>query len=181
MQEKSFKEKCFDETISLLKIFVVSFLAINLLTTFVVKPIKVIGDSMYPTLHHNDQGLSSVATKLTRGIKRFDIVVVYIARDNKYIVKRVIGLPNDIISYQNDQLYINHQIIEEDFLNENYINSVLQEGENFTRNLDPIQLGSDEYYLMGDNRLYSLDSTYYGPFKADQIISIGIFLQYPLH
>ncbi len=180
MEKKTFKEKLLTESISLLKIFVISFLLVSLLTTFVIKPVKVVGDSMYPTLHNHDNGFSSVITKLTRGIRRFDIVVVYLPTDKKYIVKRVIALPNETVSYENNQLFINNSPLAEPFLDEKYMQEVTKEGSNFTKNFDPLTLKSDEYFLLGDNRPFSLDSMYYGPFKENQIISIGVFVLFQL-
>lgn len=181
MKQKGLSQRLIKETISFLKMVVISFIVVNVVTTFFVKPVKVLGASMYPTLHHQDQGLSSVIQKVAQGIKRFDIVVVYLPSEEKYIVKRVIGLPNETISFIDEQLYINEQAITEGFLNETYVATTKAELNYFTKDVTAVTLKNNEYFLMGDNRPYSLDSRYYGPFKVDQIISIGLFWRFPLH
>lgn len=179
--EESKKNTILDELISILKMFVICFLLVHLFTTFLFKHVHVEGDSMYPTLHNNDHGFSSVIGKSISGIQRFDIVVVYVPRENKFLVKRVVGLPNETIFYKEDKLYINGNYIEEPFLNKDYIKEVIGDkpGVYFTSDFEPVQLKSNEYFLLGDNRPFSLDSTAYGPFTADQIVSKDIFVFYP--
>lgn len=118
-------------------------------------PIKIQGQSMEPTLHNN----SLHYTIKHSPIDRFDIVVAN-SNENKTVIKRVIGLPNDTIEYKNNQLYVNHKKVNEPYLVQPYNQS------NFK-----ITLKDDEYYLLGDNRPVSKDSRALGPFKSNQIIS----------
>ncbi|TFG83149.1 MAG: signal peptidase I, partial [Erysipelotrichales bacterium] len=76
-------------------IFVVVF------TTFIAKPIRVNGSSMYPTLIDQELGFSNVLTLKTFGIRRFDVVIVYVDQLSEYLVKRVIALPGETVSYKN--------------------------------------------------------------------------------
>ena len=98
-------------------------------------------------------------------------------REKEYIVKRVIGLPNEKVSYVDDQLYINDQPVEEPFLNTEYKNSY---NGTFTDGVLETTLGDDEYYCLGDNRPNSKDSRYYGPFSVKNISSKGILILWPL-
>jgi len=167
-----------EEIVSFAKMLAVSFVIVFLFTHFVAKPVRVEGDSMYPTLKDQDLGFSSVM-KLDE-IERFDIVVVKLDHQDKYIVKRVIGLPNESIMFKEDQLYINNQPMDQSFLSEEYVNSQKIHGI-FTYDFSSVQLNENEYFLMGDNRMNSQDSRSYGPFRKDQIVSKHLFTIFPLN
>ena len=76
--------------------------------------------------------------------------------DNFY-VKRVIGLPGDVIEMRNDQLYVNHQVKKEEYLKNNK-----KQAEklliNLTEDFGPITIPKNKIFVMGDNRLVSRDS-----------------------
>lgn len=136
-----------------------------LLIKFVLIPCRVTGSSMYPTLEDGDFGYSFVCTR-NQGIKRFDIVVV--KTEEKLLVKRVIGLPNEKIEYKGNKLYINGEYIAEDFLNDDVTTSDFE-----------YEIGDGLYFCMGDNRSISKDSRYYGAFEADRLVSTHLFVAYP--
>lgn len=169
--------KLLDEVIDFGKTLIVSFVFVFLFTTFIAKPVKVNGDSMYPQVKHEQVGFSLVLGK--NHVERFDVVVVYIEETEKYLVKRVIGLPNETVSYKDSQLYINGIAVEENFLDEAYVSSQ-SVNMSFTGDLE-IMLSEDEYFLLGDNRPYSRDSRYYGAFSKEDIVSKGLFVLYPFN
>lgn len=159
------------------KTFLVIAVCVFVCANFIVRPVKVKGSSMYPTLQDSEYGFSNIiGTKISK-LKRFDIVVIYIPEKKEYIVKRVIGLPNEKVSYVDDQLYINDQPVEEPFLNTEYKNSY---DGTFTDGVLETTLRDDEYYCLGDNRPNSKDSRYYGPFSVKNISSKGILILLPL-
>ena len=104
-------------------------------------------------------------------------VVDIVTEKNEYLVKRVIGLPGETVSYANGQLYINGESVDEDFLSQEYVESY---GSGWMPDVNEITLGEDEYYCLGDNRPHSSDSRYSGPFKKENIRSKGIFIAWPL-
>ena len=165
------------ELIDLAKTMVFSLVVVFVITTFVAKPVKVNGDSMYPQVKDEQVGFSMVFGK--NQIERFDIVVVYIKETNKYLVKRVIALPNETVSYKDSQLYIDGVAIEETFLDHDYVSSQ-SSIRDFTDDLE-VTLAEDEYFLLGDNRPYSKDSRSYGAFSKEDIISKGLFVLYPFN
>lgn len=164
---------------SLFKSILSALILVLIINTWFFKPVKVIGNSMFPTLQDGQQGFSSVFALNTQGLKRFDVVVV--KADDDYLVKRVIGLPNETIEFNNEQLLINGQIVDQYFLNQQHVDQLKQSYIQFTADFGPITIANDEYFLMGDNRPLSIDSRFsqYGPFKEDAIISKDLYVVYP--
>lgn len=167
------------EILDLLKTFIICFFAVFLLTTFVVKPVRVDGRSMYPTLEDGEVGLMNVFSAKFTDIDRFDVVVAYNEESGENWVKRVIGLPGDTVYAKDDVVYVNGLPIEEPYLDTDYVNQIRDRGDYFTQNFEKVTLGEDEYFLMGDNRVVSYDSRRVGPFKRDDIKGKGIFVFYP--
>lgn len=164
---------------SLFKSILSALILVLIFNTWFFKPVMVVGNSMFPTLEDGQQGFSSVIALNTQGLERFDVVVV--KADENYLVKRVIGLPNDTIEFKNEELMINGQLIDQYFLNQQYVDQLKQSYIQFTSDFGPITIGPDEYFLMGDNRPLSVDSRFsqYGPFKKEAIISKDLYVIYP--
>ena len=150
-----------------------------LFTTFIAFPVQVNGSSMDPTLHDKDFGISNILFKNLDGIERYDIVIVKAV--DEYWVKRVIGLPGDRISCKDNQIYINSEPIDEYYLDIEYVTNEIKAHGVFTNDFDEIVLNNDEVFLMGDNRVHSLDSRLIGPFKLSSIKSKDIFIFWPLN
>ena len=150
---------------------VIALIVAVLVRTFIFEPVRVDGDSMYPTLHHGefmyvsklDYGTSFVGIPFT-GIgsyvtvgsgepKLFDVVVCnYPDRLSENgtrlnFVKRVVGLPGDTVEVHGGYLYVNGVKHEEKFLH-----------ERMHSNFGPYTVPEGHYFLMGDNRNNSNDS-----------------------
>lgn len=148
----------------------VSVLIVFLFVTCLFRPVSVSGTSMYPTLRNKEFGFSNIITKNLFGIDRDDIVII--KTDGKYIIKRVIGLPGETIACVDGVLYINEEPIDESsYLDSDYIESMKEEGVDFTSDFGPVTLKANEYFCLGDNRPNSADSRVYGAFTIDQIIA----------
>ena len=115
------------------------------------------GESMEPSLQHNNMGLA-VRTTIIKP-DRFDIVVI--RNDNRYLIKRVIGLPGEHIKCEDNLILVDNNI-----LNDKYNGGVTSNFEYF--------LNEDEYFCLGDNRRNSSDSRVYGPFNIKDIKAISI-------
>lgn len=114
------KKKEESAVISFFKEVFVSLAVVLIIVNFVVRPIQVKGSSMYNTLEDGYFGFSDLIGYRLTGLKRFDIVIVYLAEKKEYLIKRVIGLPGETVEYRNNQLYINGEPVEEPFLDESY-------------------------------------------------------------
>lgn len=143
--------------------YVLIVVVIVVIRIFIATPVKVDGDSMYNTLNDNDIVLLS---KLS-SIDRFDIIVLKENDNNATIIKRVIGMPGDKVKIRNNKIYINNKIIEDEYAY----------GE--TSDYDEITLGDDEYFVLGDNRLISKDSRYFGAIKKSYIKGKAVFRLFP--
>ncbi|MBR2067883.1 MAG: signal peptidase I [Solobacterium sp.] len=177
-EEEEEESSALKEVFLFLKDLAISFAVILLLTTFVIRPVKVKGSSMYPTLEDAEIGFSNLIGMKLNHLKRFDIVIIHLADRDEYLVKRLIGMPGDTIEVNQDVLYINGEPVKETYLDEEYKAS---EGPIFTGDIAELTLGENEYYCLGDNRPHSTDSRVYGPFQKEQIISKGIFVLFPFN
>ena len=159
------EKKKFNFIDDLVKPIISAVLLAFVVTNFVLRFVVVDGHSMEPTLKDRAFGISWILPLFFDDPDRFDIVVI--ADHGVHLVKRVIGLPGETISYENGVLTVDGQTIEEDFISE----SVKQQTGNFE-----ITLTEDEYFVMGDNRGHSTDSRYYGPFDRSSIKGDGIWI-----
>ena len=119
--------------------------------TFVGQRTEVSGSSMETTLSDKDQLIVDKMTYRFRDPKRYDIVVFpYQYQDNTYYIKRIIGLPGETVQVKNGEVYIDGEILGEDYGAEAMEDAGIAS--------EPIELGTDEYFVLGDNRNHSSDS-----------------------
>lgn len=174
-----------DRFLKVLKEFIqsmiISLVFVILLTQFVIRPVKVEGLSMYPSLNDKEIGVSNILANSLGSIKRFDVVVVYLKDQNKYIVKRVIALPGEEVEYRNEQLYINGKEVDEPFLDTDYRAQYTDADREFMQDIAPIKVPKDHYFLLGDNRPNSIDSRNYGFFERSAIKSKSVIVFLPLN
>lgn len=182
-----------EDILGFIKVFVVSAIVILLFVNFVAHPVRVDGRSMYPTLKDGEFGFTNVGGVLLNGVERGDIVVVTMEEEGQktHWVKRVIGLPGDIVSCVNDVVYINGKVLDEtkyiapDYRQSlvdkfGYFNKVPNADNTNVEDFEEVKLGDDEYYVMGDNRPYSKDSRYVGPVKKSQIFAKKMLVLLPI-
>jgi len=124
---------------------------------FIFSPYTVQGASMEPTLHNEERLFVNKFTAFTDSFNRGDIVIIKRPGETERYVKRIIGLPGDTISMENDQLFVNGKVIEEDYLQENR-EEAKQQSMKLTEDFGPIEVPDGNYFVMGDNRLVSMDS-----------------------
>ena len=126
---------------------------------YFIRPTIVKQSSMEDTLHENDYMIMARQAYKKHGPERGDIIIFQSDLPNdegngdKLLIKRVIGLPGDILEIKDDQVYINGEAYHEDYLKDGYtpIIDTPAEGEAYT-------VPEDSYFCMGDNRAGSTDS-----------------------
>ena len=154
MEEK--KKKDYSDQTRVFKVFrealpyFIIIVVVILIRTFVVTPVRVNGESMYPYLK---EGEVLILNKLDRSYRRFDIVVISV-NDTK-IIKRVIGLPGETISYHDCKLYINDKEIED------FVTECTTDDFSLESLYDYALIPEGYYFVMGDNRKNSSDSRDY--------------------
>ena len=145
--------------------YVLIIIAVILIRTFIITPVRVDGASMDQTL---EDGQILLLYKLAN-VDYGDIVVLDEEKEGEIIIKRIIGMPGDTVSIRDNTVYVNGEEVEEDYAY----------GE--TSDYEEITLGDDEYFILGDNRPISKDSRYFGPVKEDEIIGKVIFRLWPFN
>jgi signal peptidase I len=134
-------------------------------------PVKIVGRSMEPTLFDQEFGVMDQNVNTLNALDRFDIVIVQQNPNvDRYLIKRLIGLPGETISIDEDGLLTVDQIeVAQTFITENgYIEYTCI--NNQAMGCQPITLLEDQYFVMGDNRGFSTDSRVFGPITTTQLI-----------
>lgn len=143
------------------------FLFYILLLVFIIisvffKFALVSGLSMYPTLRDNDYLLVSCLKKPKSG----DIVTILRDGSDKRLVKRVIGVSGDTVSFKDGNVYVNDSLLKEDYINKD--EAPVYDNLSFT-------VSDDSYFVMGDNRNHSWDGRAFGDVKLSEVTGVVIF------
>jgi len=125
-----------------------------LVIAFVGQRTEVDGESMEPMLSDGDNLIVDKISYRFRDPQRYDIIVFpFKYKENTYYIKRIIGLPGETVQIDDSgNIYINGEVLEE-----NYGREIIKPGTVGIAK-DPIVLGEDEYFVLGDNRNNSMDS-----------------------
>lgn len=143
--------------------------------TFVGQRTVVDGRSMNATLNDRDNLIVEKLSYRFHDPERFDIIVFPPYGTKEYYIKRIIGLPGETIQIDEEgNIYIDGELLEEDY--------GLETIKNPGRAIEPVTLGDDEYFVMGDNRNNSVDSRdpRVGNVKRDSIIGRAWVRIWPL-
>ena len=147
-----------------------------LFITFVGQRTEVQGSSMEATLSNGDQLIVDKISYRFRDPKRYDIIVFpFRYEDNTFYIKRIIGLPGETIQIDGEgNIWVNGEILEESYGRERIRDPGLA--------AEPITLGEDEYFVMGDNRNNSSDSRVeaVGNIHRNEIIGRAFIRIWPL-
>ncbi len=150
-QEQTANKKTIgQELIELLIQIIVILVICYVIVTFVGQRTVVSGPSMMPTLEHKDNLIVDKLSYRFHDPERFD-VVVFDYQDGRHFIKRIIGLPGETVQIINGQVYIDGMLLESDI----YGSEPMM---NAGRAMEPIIVGQDEYFVLGDNRNGSKDS-----------------------
>ncbi len=125
-----------------------------LVITFVGQRTEVKGESMETTLSDGDNLIVDKITYRFSDPQRFDIIVFpFQYQENTFYIKRIIGMPGETVQInEKGEIYINGELLEESYGRE------VIKPEHVGIASEPITLGEDEYFVLGDNRNNSSDS-----------------------
>lgn len=149
---------------------------------FLTQPHQVNGQSMVPNFKSGEYVLTDKISYRFGDPERGDVIVFH-APESAHcptgtgcdFIKRILALPGETVKVADNGIYVNGTKIDEAmYLPADYET----EAGAFTQNRD-IQLGSDEYFAVGDNRPYSSDSRAWGPIHKDDIIGRAFFKYWP--
>ena len=155
-----------------LKVIVIT-LIVTYGVLYFVQISKVYGTSMLPTYHEGNIVLVDKVFYKHSEPKRNDIVDVDYKDANMketFIIKRVVGIGGDHIEIKDNELYLNGELLEEDYINGAMINS-----EDML-----VDVPEGKVFVMGDNRNNSLDSRKLGYFDFDEDVIGRVFFTVPL-
>lgn len=176
-KEKGFLEKLKLHLIDFIQTLVVFGAIFALIFWQIAQPHKVSGNSMLPTLHDGEYILTDKVSYKIGQPKYGEIIVFKNPRDQSQdFVKRIIGIPSDIIQITNNKVLVNSQPV-----NEYYLSSQTKtEARNFSKEGGSYQIGEEQYYVLGDNREHSSDSREWGTITKAEIIGKVFFRYWPI-
>ena len=150
-----------DFFIELMQVVIVALAIIIPVRYFFIKPFYVKGASMEPTFHDHEYLVIDEISYRFKEPLRGDVVVFRYPRDPKqFFIKRLIALPGETVQISGNKVYINGEELAEPYL---------EQGTD-TKNDIVVTLQADEYFVLGDNRGFSLDSRTFGPLREEYII-----------
>jgi signal peptidase I len=150
-----------------------------LIKTFLFQAFYIPSESMVPTLEKNDRVLVNKLSYKLHDVHRGDLVVFTAPpgeeADVKDLVKRVVGLPGDKVSFHNGSVYIDDKKLDEGYLPDGVVTTATCGVP------DEVTVPADHYWVMGDNRQASKDSRCFGPIAESKIVGRVFFKMWPLN
>ena len=189
------------------KSFFPVLLIVLVLRSFLIEPFQIPTGSMIPTLKVGDfilvnkyaygVRLPVIGTKIidVADPQRGEVMVFIPPHENKYYIKRVIGLPGDTVRYEDKNLYINGELIDKEYVEDIEVDTSIGDlpgslytetiggVEHFTQHIDAAGrsrarttwvVPGGHYFMMGDNRDNSSDSREWGPVPEKDIVGKAI-------
>jgi signal peptidase I len=162
----------------LARVVIIAFVIMLAFRLFIAEPFIVSGSSMVPTFHNREYLVINKIGYRLHEPDRGDVIVFKYPRDlSQYFIKRVIGLPGEKVKVEDGKITIyNDQYPEGKLLDEAYLpnQGVTFGGEGIT------ELGADEYFVLGDNRLASSDSRVWGVLPKNDIVGKAWLRVFPI-
>ena len=175
IEKEEKKSGALREILSMIGWILFIFCLVFLVTTYVGQRTRVEGHSLEPALSDGDNLIVDKISYRFHDPERFDIIIFpYQWEPNTYYIKRIIGLPGETIQIDDEgNIYIDGEVLQEHY--------GLERIKNPGSAREPITLGEDEYFVLGDNRNNSEDSrfTQVGVIHRDDIVGRAWLRIYP--
>ncbi len=173
-----------------IKTFALAIVIIIPIRMFLFQPFFVDGESMYPSFEDGEyliiyehgykqvEVFGKTLTQVTKDFSRGEVAVFHPPNnEEQYYIKRIVGLPGESIAIIGGKVVIYNALHPEgEILTEDYI----AEGAELA-DMPKRALGEEEYFVMGDNRMFSFDSRNFGPVQKDMIIGKVLFRAWPVN
>ena len=171
-QNKNIKQSFWE----LARFALIALIIVVPIRVFVAEPFIVSGSSMVPTFENGNYLIVDKISYLVGNPKRDDVVVFHYPNDEtKFFIKRIIGLPNEIVDIKGNEVTITNTEHQQGFkLDQPFV-------QNSANNDTHYVLGSDEYFVLGDNRSASSDSRYWGAVKRNLLTGKAFLRLFPLN
>lgn len=144
--------------------------------------VQVSGSSMIPTIHGEDIVVVDAAYYNSHEIHRGDLVNIIDVDSASYFIKRVIALPGETIEMKNaSEIYINGKLLDEPYAV--FDSSFIQAGNPLMKGLlypPTVNVGTDSFFVMGDNRYGSFDSRHLGAIPRSSLSEKALYILLPL-
>jgi len=153
------------------EVFFIALIAVAAIKYFLIQPFIVNGASMEPAFYDGNYLLVDELSYRFREPARGDVIVFHAPQDpSLYYIKRVIGLPGERVEVSDSSITIyNDAHPEGELLGEPYISDGIK---GTWSGYVQITLKDNQYFVLGDNRLNSLDSRYWGPLPKANIVGL---------
>ena len=173
METKKTKMQSFWE---LVRFAIIALIIVIPVRLFVAEPFIVSGTSMVPTFENGDYLIVDKISYELGNPKRDDVVVFrYPGDKTKFFIKRVIGLPNETVDIKGNDVTITNATHPDGFkLDQPFVKNPANNDTHYV-------LKSNEYFVMGDNRIASSDSRYWGPVTKDLFVGKAFFRLFPIN
>lgn len=143
----------------------------SLVIIFIAQAFYIPSVSMSPTLLIKDRIIvNKFIYSFTEPQRQEIIVFKYPVQPKRKLIKRLIGLTGDKVEIKDGLVYLNDQLLEEDYIQEKDY-----------RNYGPVVIPEDNYFVLGDNRNNSEDSRFWGFVPKNNIIGKAILIFWPLN
>lgn len=151
-----------------IKPFLVALVIAVIINSFIIVNAVIPTSSMEPTIDIGDRLIAFRLSYVFSEPKRGDIIIFDSNHEDKLLVKRIIGLPGDIIEIKDKVLLINDVAYDETYIKAEIIG-----------NFGPYQVPNDKYFVLGDNRNSSRDSRFWeDPYIGKSLIKGKALLKY---
>ena len=139
---------------------------------FLYQPVKVEGTSMAPLLSDQERIFINKFVYRFEPIQRGDVVVFWYPLDRtKSFIKRVVGLPGEVVEIRRGAVYVNSKLVPEPYVPLQYED---------VSDFGPVRVPGDSYFVMGDHRVSSNDSRVFGPVPSRFIYGRAVFAYWPV-
>ena len=169
-KKKRFLHSFIKETIEWCFYIIICLLFAVLINSVLIINANVPTGSMENTIPTKSRLFGNRLSYINKNPERGDIVIFWAPEeDNILYVKRVIGMPNDIVEIKDGVLYINGEVYEEDYV------------KNMSGTWEPFEVPEGKYFVLGDNRNNSHDARYWkDPYiSKDDIIAKAVIMYWP--